>query len=825
MKKAKRGWIWPRVSLQVKVVLFVLVVFLVFAVPFIQYSTVQQRRSQEDLIARNLRVYLEAFQRNIEEYGRDKWGEVSIVVTDTPLSTPIPQETDENALNRFLENIFGVQQKQKQLQKQIAVLKSAIRAQAKQQMIQQQKQQQLLIKRQYQSIQQYLYTLTNIPSFSMAFFVDPNGYIVFHTLASTVGNKISETNRRLLYDGYLPRMYFVRLQKSYEAFVPLYDTLFMKSRTGQEWQQKVSDLEEGRLFHRRVLPAEVRRNFTYIERFDETYWRYFTADGNLTEAGERLKSRGLMTSSLVRSVYLLRSRFDRYKRGEELTLSSNHMASLVKWFQVTGMGEKEIKHLQTLYKKAKVFSHTNLLQENDRMTLAFLDSIERYLRQYIEFRSDSEVKNWKTTDAFDDLLKGYASNRVDAARVSPARFMEDGYTAVFERSYFVSSLKEAAKSWLLLKRYRTMPRDFDKEAVHTLFRHLYAPYRRGTVAILLSIDDFEKQQKEVERRSLDLALFLLIRVLLLAWIFVRFLLQSLARLAEGTEEIASGKWGKQVEVSSRDEIGDLADRFNAMSVRIARMFQEVKEKSRMEAELESAREIQTAILPQQPPAVPGYLFSVYYQPQTESGGDYYDFVDVGEGRLGIVVADVTGHGVGAGMVMAMLRSALRTYAPGKLDAAGVLKQVNPVLFRDTLPTMFATVFYGVLDTRTHELYYTSAGHQQGILYLPEEKKIRLLKGGGMPVGMVESSIFDPEIHLYKVPLRQGEFLILYTDGITEAKNARKEEFEENRFYEAIARHASPQLDHMRDALIQEVAGFCGDTPPTDDRTMLIVYRA
>ncbi len=825
MSKIKGVFRFPRVSLQVKVVLFVAFVFVIFAVPFIRYSAVQQRRAQEDLIARNLLVYLDAFRKNVEGYASDKWGQASTVgVVDVSVTPPLSSDMDEKGLNRFLENIFGTDKKQKQLQKQIEVLRTAIKEQSRQQRLQREKEQRLLVQRQYQSIQQYLFTLTNIPSFNMAFFVDPNGYVVFHTQPGTVGGKISQTNREILYQGYLPRLHFVRLQRSYEAFIPLYDQSFFQGSVGKEWEGFLRDLDEGRLFRRASLPAEVRRNFLVIERFDEVYSHYFDLSGNLTPAGERLKSKGVMTSSLVRSVYTLKQIFDRWKRGQEQTLTSNQMTNLVKWFQVAGVSEKELLQYQRWYRAKKIFSHTNLLKEPDKRALVFLDSVERYLRRYIEFSPQTKKSLWKTREAFDELLKGYASNRVATDRVSAQRFTEEGYTAVFEKPYFVSAMRDAAESYLKLQSYRTGKREFDSSAVHELFRHLYAPYRTGTVAILLSIEDFEKQQKGIEQRSVDLAIFLLLRVLLLAWIFVRFMLQSLAKLAEGTEEIASGKWGKQVVVSSRDEIGELAERFNAMSLRIAKMFQEVKEKSRMEAELESAKEIQSAILPQQYPQVSGYLFSVYYQPQTESGGDYYDFVEVGPNRLGVVVADVTGHGVGAGMVMAMLRSTLRTYAAGKLDAARVLKEVNPVLYRDTLPTMFATVFYGVLDAQNHELYYTSAGHQQGILYHPQERKIRLLKGGGMPVGMVESSIFDPEIQLYKVSLRSGEFLILYTDGITEAKNRKNEEYGETRFYEAIARFASTDVNAMRDKIIAELLAFCGDAPATDDRTMLIVYR-
>ncbi|URA09362.1 SpoIIE family protein phosphatase [Thermospira aquatica] len=826
MRKRKEVFRLFRVSLQVKVVLFVAFVFLVFAVPFIRYNAVQQQKEREDLIARNLSVYLDAFRKNVEGYASDKWGQVSTEGTsDVALSTTFSRDIDEKGLNSFLENIFGTDKKQKQLQRQIEVLRTAIKEQSRQQKLQREKEQKLLVQRQYMSIQEYLFTLTNIPSFSMAFFVDPNGYIVFHTKPELVGGKISQTNREILFKGYLPRLYFVRLQRSYEAFIPLYDQSFSQGIVSKEWQGFLRDVSEGKLFRSQSLPAEVRRNFLLIERFDEVYDRYFDVSGNLTLAGEKLKSKGLMTSSLVRAVYTLKQVFDRYKRGQEQVLVSNQMTNLVRWFQVAGVSEKEILQYQKWYRSRKIFTHTNLLKERDRQTLVFLDSVERYLRKYIEFSPKTKKSLWRTTDLLDELLKGYVSNRVAQDKVSKKKFTEEGYTAVFEKSYFVVAMQNAAESYLKLRSYRTRQREFDSSAIHELFQYLYAPYRTGTVAILLSIEDFERQQKAVELRSIDMAVFLLLRVLLLAWIFVRFMLQSLAKLAEGTEEIASGKWGKQVEVFSYDEIGDLAERFNAMSLRIAKMFQEVKEKSRMEAELESAKEIQNAILPQQYPQVSGYLFSVYYQPQTESGGDYYDFVEVGANRLGVVVADVTGHGVGAGMVMAMLRSALRTYAGGKLDAARVLKEVNPVLYRDTLPTMFATVFYGVLDIQNHELYYTSAGHQQGILYHPQERKIRLLKGGGMPVGMVESSIFDPEIQLYKVGLRQGEFLILYTDGITEAKNQKNEEYGETRFYEAISRFASTDVHGMRDKVISDLLAFCGDAPPTDDRTMLIVYRA
>jgi len=823
--KKKISFQLPDISLQVKVVVFVAIIFVFFAIPFIRYTTLHQRQSQEDLIARNLLVYLEAFKKNIEAYGQDKWGEITMPTDINLPSLSGSTESDENSLNRFLENIFGTQKKEKKLQRQIEVLKTAIKEQSRQQKIQQQQQKKLLTQKQYQSIQEYLNTLTNIPSFNMAFFVDPNGYVVFHTQPENVGNKISQTNREIIYKGYQPQLHFVRLQKSYEAFIPLYDPAFLESETGKQWLNALSDIEKGNLFRDKNLPKEVRRNFTCIHRFDETYWKYFDRNGNLTEAGEKLKNRGVLTSSVVRSVYTFKQRFDRYKRGEEITLSPSQLSNLITWFRITGVSEKEVATIQKWYKSKKIFAHTNLISPSQRATLLFLDKTERYLRTYLDFSSATSPKAWKTTEAFDTLIQNYASNRINATAVKPTSFSSEGYTAVFEKSYFVSAMKEAAQQWLKLRNYQTEGRNFDINTIHDLFTSLFAPYRTGTVAILLSIEKFEKQQKAIERQSIDLAIFLLLRVLILAWIFVRLMLQSLSKLAEGTEEIASGHWGKQVEISSNDEIGRLAKRFNAMSLRIAKMFQEVKEKSRMEAELESAKEIQSAILPQQYPSIPGYLFSVYYQPQTESGGDYYDFVEVGTNRLGIVVADVTGHGVGAGMVMAMLRSALRTYAIGKLDAARVIKEINPILFRDTLPTMFATVFYGVLDTTTHELYYTSAGHQQGILYHPQEHKIRLLKGGGMPVGMVESSIFDPEIQLYKIAIRSGEFIILYTDGITEAKNNQNEEYGENRFYEAIARYANSDVHTMKDNIINDLQNFCGDTPATDDRTILIVYHS
>jgi sigma-B regulation protein RsbU (phosphoserine phosphatase) len=329
-------------------------------------------------------------------------------------------------------------------------------------------------------------------------------------------------------------------------------------------------------------------------------------------------------------------------------------------------------------------------------------------------------------------------------------------------------------------------------------------------------------QKTITNNVINIAILVVLRLFAITYFIVSLLIFPLSVLSAGTDEIAKGNLDKIIQVRSRDEIGQLADKFNYMSKSLKKAFNEIKDKARMEAELKNAQEIQEAILPKTYPQIEKFSFSTYYQPETESGGDYYDFIDVDEKHFGVVIADVTGHGVGAGIVMSMLRSHLRTAAAGKKDTSEVLKEINPILYRDTLPNMFATIFYAVVDISTNILYYTNAGHHPAIIYNPKEPKAKLLRTGGMPIGMVDSKIFDPTIELHQVQLKKGDYCIAYTDGIIEAKSKEDNEYGEERFYAAISRHSSENLDRMRDGIIGDLKKFTEGAEQSDDITLIII---
>jgi transposase len=237
-----------------------------------------------------------------------------------------------------------------------------------------------------------------------------------------------------------------------------------------------------------------------------------------------------------------------------------------------------------------------------------------------------------------------------------------------------------------------------------------------------------------------------------------------------------------------------------------------------------AKSIQHSLLPKKLPEMSGFEIGTLYRAAKEVGGDYYDFVKVSEDTWGLAVADVSGKGVPASMVMMMIRTALRLEARGERAAAEVLDRVNRFVTADMKKGMFVTMFYVVLDSRERLLSYASAGHNPMILYRGSTEETFFLKPKGFPVGidLPDESLFSRSIGVERVALEQGDVLVVYTDGITEAMNAQMEQFGTDRFLAAIKRyaHLPPQDFCLR--LEQELAAFTGETPQNDDITLVAI---
>jgi serine phosphatase RsbU (regulator of sigma subunit) len=318
---------------------------------------------------------------------------------------------------------------------------------------------------------------------------------------------------------------------------------------------------------------------------------------------------------------------------------------------------------------------------------------------------------------------------------------------------------------------------------------------------------------------INLMVSILLRAIFLALLFPTFIIRSIRRLADGAFAIGKGDFEKKIEIRGTDEIGRLADIFNIMTANLKKA-QEMKiEKMRMERELVTAQQIQAALLPETLPQLKGMEFAAYYSAQTESGGDYYDFIDLGEGRLGITIADVSGHGVGSGLVMAMTRTLLHTYSQKILNTKKIFEIINEYLKANTASNYFVTMFYGILNTDTLKLIYSSAGHCQPIII--RDEKIRQLPAGGIALGATLNDMFSKLTDIKEIQLQRGDYFVQYTDGIDEAMNAENQEFGLDRFMKSLTNNCNKSPEDLIKAVVKDINFFTQNIPQHDDITMIV----
>ena len=218
----------------------------------------------------------------------------------------------------------------------------------------------------------------------------------------------------------------------------------------------------------------------------------------------------------------------------------------------------------------------------------------------------------------------------------------------------------------------------------------------------------------------------------------------------------------------------LADQ-GALVINHVRLITEVREQERLQRELKIAHEIQQRLLPDHCPVIPGFEIGAYGAAATEVGGDYYDFFEVDDDHLGIVIADVSGKGVHAALVVAMMRSAFRMQARQNLDVKEVLQNVNEFLGKDLPQEMFITCIYGILEVSTRRFTWARAGHEPLIVAHPDDST-DVIAPAGFALGILGSPDFDQLLEVDTVTLQSGDRILLFTDGLTEAMNSSGEEF-------------------------------------------------
>ena len=254
----------------------------------------------------------------------------------------------------------------------------------------------------------------------------------------------------------------------------------------------------------------------------------------------------------------------------------------------------------------------------------------------------------------------------------------------------------------------------------------------------------------------------------------------------------------------------------AVAIENARLQEEALEQDRLERQVQIAAEVQRRMMPMKAPKVAGLDIAALYVPCFELGGDFYDFIPLGDHSIGITVADVVGKGLPASLLMASVRAAMRAQADNVYDLDEIVSRVNKSMSMDMRSNEFITLWYGVLDYRNKQLTYSSAGHEPAILI--RDGKMRELGTGGMVIGVDPDQKYDKEV----VQLQKGDVLWIYTDGVPDAMNYAGDKFGKTRMRDSLMKYVGESAEQICRQMLWETRRFVGLNRRTDDTTIVVV---
>jgi len=290
----------------------------------------------------------------------------------------------------------------------------------------------------------------------------------------------------------------------------------------------------------------------------------------------------------------------------------------------------------------------------------------------------------------------------------------------------------------------------------------------------------------------------------------------ITHLADAAGKLAQGDFDVRVNIATNDELQQLGDIFNQTGPKLKAM-------EKMKGSLELARAIQQNLLPGTAPKLDGFELASNCKYCNETGGDYYDFIELnqlGPGIVGIALGDVTGHGIGAALLMATVRSVLRSNAQHYgADLTKLFEVLNRHIESDTDYDKFITLFYGILDANQKSLVWVSGGHDPALWYHKDGGKIEELPNTGMPVGIMENASFEQGGPVF---LKAGDVIVIGTDGIWEAQNEGGSMFGKDRLRNIIIRESEKPATEICSQIIDDVTNFSSPTPQLDDITMVVI---
>ena len=312
-------------------------------------------------------------------------------------------------------------------------------------------------------------------------------------------------------------------------------------------------------------------------------------------------------------------------------------------------------------------------------------------------------------------------------------------------------------------------------------------------------------------------LFLEIAALATGTVLTRTITRWVADLYDATLHVRRGDFSHRVRVTKRDQLGALGESFNDMTSSISELIEGERERQRLENEVAIAHEVQQQLFPRALPAVAGLDLAAICRPARVVSGDYYDFIQLGPARVAIALADISGKGIFAALLMASLQAALRSIAAlgDQSNTADLVSRLNGHLFRNTSDDRYATLFYAIYDGDAQTLTYTNAGHPAPFFLC--DGSVQSLDEGGTVVGLFE----DPTYQQRTIHISHGSLLVVFSDGLVEPESVYGEEFGVERLKAEMLRQRGLPPPQLAEDLIDAAERWSGTAEQADDMTVVI----
>jgi serine phosphatase RsbU (regulator of sigma subunit) len=318
--------------------------------------------------------------------------------------------------------------------------------------------------------------------------------------------------------------------------------------------------------------------------------------------------------------------------------------------------------------------------------------------------------------------------------------------------------------------------------------------------------------------SLSIALSFIIISTFIGWRINRGMRRSLEALVNGMKKIGEGDLHYKINLKSFDEYYRLAKSINTMTEDLRGYMNDTIERQKIEQEVQTATLIQQSMLPEQDPVLNNFEISSFTRPAKQMGGDYYDYLNLTKGKLGVVMGDVSGHGVAAGLLMSMAKSSLYNQIKMSYKVPDVLFAMNNMVYEVLRKRLLMTFCYSILNVEKKKLSFASAGHHFPYLYSNKKQELISLESIAYPLGVRKDIHYKEQT----VNLQPGDMLILYTDGIIETRNNAEEDFGFDRFEDLLKRTWHLPAKEIKNTIIQEVDNFAEGNPQFDDITLIVI---